>query len=334
MQILDAEVDGVLAAEPIIDIAGVRKSFGRTVALDGLSMQVAEGKVSALLGANGAGKTTLVRILATLLAPDAGRVTVAGIDVARCPVAVRRMIGLAGQHAAVDQTLTGRENLIMVARLYRLPAAQARQRSAEVLERLSLTEAADRPVRTYSGGVRRRLDVGASLVGQPSILLLDEPSTGLDPTARLELWSFLRSLVAQGTTILLTTQQLEEADHLADAITIIDHGVLVTEGTPEQLKAGLGYETIDVTLADPARLPQAAEVLEPLAKGSPESDGLAARISFRVLRGARALPAAVRLLEGAGIAVEDVTARRPSLDDVYISVLGCAAAGTADARPA
>ena len=324
----------MLAAEPIIDIAGVRKSFGRTTALDGLSMQVAEGKVSALLGANGAGKTTVVRILATLLAPDAGRVTVAGIDVVRRPMAVRRVIGLAGQYAAVDQTLTGRENLVMVARLYRLPAVQARRRSAEVLERLSLTEAADRPVRTYSGGMRRRLDVGASLVGQPRVLLLDEPSAGLDPAARLELWSFLQGLVAQGATLLLTTQQLEEADHLADAVTIIDPGALVTEGTPEQLKAGLGYETIEVALADPARLPQAARVLEPLAEGSPQTDGLAARISFRARRAAGALPAAVRLLDGAGIAVEDVTARRPSLDDVFISVLGRASAGTADARPA
>ena len=324
----------MLTAEPIIDIAGVRKAFGKTTALDGLSMQVAEGQVSALLGANGAGKTTLIRILATLLAPDAGRVTVAGLDVVRRPVAVRRVIGLAGQHAAVDQTLTGRENLVMVARLYRLPAAQARQRSAEVLERLSLTEAADRPVRTYSGGMRRRLDVGASLVGQPRILLLDEPSTGLDPAARLELWSFLRGLVAQGTTILLTTQQLEEADHLAGAIAIIDHGTLVTEGTPEQLKAGLGYETIEVALADPARLPQAAHALEPLAEGALETSELAATISFRAPRGARALPAAVRLLDGAGIAVEDAAARRPSLDDVFISVLGRAAAGTAEARPA
>ena len=323
----------MLAAKPIIDIADVRKSFGRTTALDGLSMQVAEGKVSALLGANGAGKTTLVRILATLLAPDAGRVTVAGIDVMRRPVAIRSMIGLAGQHAAVDQTLTGRENLVMVACLYRLSAAQARQRSAEVLERLSLTRAADRPVRTYSGGMRRRLDVGASLVGQPRILLLDEPSTGLDPAARLELWSFLRGLVAQGTTILLTTQQLEEADHLASAIAIIDHGALVTEGTPEQLKAGLGYETIEVAVVDPARLPQAAGVLEPLAEGVPETDRLAGRISFRAPRGARTLPAAVRLLDGAGIAIEDATARRPSLDDVFISVLG-RAAGTADARRA
>ena len=324
----------MLAAEPIIDIAGVRKSFGRATALDGLTMQVAEGTVSALLGANGAGKTTLVRILATLLRPDAGRVAVAGIDVVRRPVAVRRVIGLAGQHAAVDQTLTGRENLVMVARLYRLPAAQARQRSAEVLERLSLTEAADRPVRTYSGGMRRRLDVGASLVGRPRVLLLDEPSTGLAPAARLELWSFLRGLVAQGATLLLTTQQLEEADHLADTVTIIDHGALVTEGTPEQLKAGLGYETIEVSLADPARLPQAARMLAPLAEETPQTDDLATRISFRARRGAGALPAAVRLLDGAGITVEDITAGRPSLDDVFISVLSRTAAGTADARPA
>ena len=319
--------------EPIIDVAGVRKSFGRTTALDGLSLQVAEGQVSALLGPNGAGKTTLVRILATLLAPDAGRVAIAGMDVVRRPVAVRRVIGLAGQHAAVDQTLTGRENLIMVGRLYRLSAAQARQRSAEALERLSLTEAADRPVRTYSGGMRRRLDVGASLVGQPRVLLMDEPSTGLDPAARLELWSFLRGLVAQGATILLTTQQLEEADRLADAVTIIDHGALVTRGTPEQLKAGLGYEMIEVTLVDPARLPQAARVLEPLAEGSLKTGGPAAVVTFRAPRATRALPAAVRLLDGAAIAVEDVTARRPSLDDVFISVLGRACARTAEAKP-
>ncbi len=323
-----------MASRPAIEVIEVRKSFGRTAALDGLSMQVSEGGVSALLGPNGAGKTTLIRILATLLVPDGGQVFVAGSDVVRHPVAVRRTIGLAGQHAAVDETLTGRENLVMIGRLYRLSARQANRRSGEVLERLSLTEAADRPVRTYSGGMRRRLDVGASLVGQPRVLLLDEPSTGLDPASRLELWSFLRRLVAQGTTILLTTQLLEEADRLSDAITIIDHGAVLTEGTPAQLKARLGYEAIEVVLADPGQLRHAAEVMKPLAEQAMDIDDPAAKISFRAPRDARALPAAVRLLDQAGIAVKDVTGGRPSLDEVFLAVLGQPAdEGTGSAAP-
>ena len=232
------------------------------------------------------------------------------------------MIGLAGQHAAVDETLTGYENLVMIGRLYRLSARAAREGALDVLERLSLTAAAQRPVRTYSGGMRRRLDVGASLVGRPRVLLLDEPSTGLDPGARLELWSFLRNLLLDGTTILLTTQQLKEADKLSDMVTIIDHGKVIAEGSPAGLKARLGTETIEITLADPGELRAAAKTVLALAVESVEPDLSAGRMTFKVDAGTKALPAAVRLLDDAQIAVEDVTALRLSLDDVFLSVVG------------
>ncbi|SRR5579875_191468 len=310
------------APEPVIDIAEVRKSFGETTALDGLSMQVQGGAVAALLGPNGAGKTTLIRILATLLRPDVGRVCVGGIDVVAHPVAVRRLIGLAGQHAAIDETLTGRENLLMIGRLYRLSAVQARAGAEDVLQRLSLIDAADRPVRTYSGGMRRRLDVGASLVGRPQLLLLDEPSAGLDPAARVELWTLLEQLVSDGTTILLTTQQLEEADRLADSITIINHGSVLTEGTPGELKERLGYETIDIQLTDATALHRAVEVLQPLALDTVTIDQAASRIAFKAARDAKALPTGIRLLDQDDITVEDVTAARPSLDDVFIALVG------------
>jgi daunorubicin resistance ABC transporter ATP-binding subunit len=310
-----------VAAAPIIEVAEVAKSFGTTIALDRLSLQVAEGRVAALLGPNGAGKTTLVRILATLLRPDGGRVLLAGVDAVAQPVAIRRMIGLAGQHAAIDDTLTGRENLVMIGRLYRLSARQARQAASHVLEQLSLTDAADRPVRTYSGGMRRRRDVGASLVGRPKVLLLDEPSTGLDPTARQELWALLAQLVSEGSTILLTTQQLEEANHLADTVTIIDHGAVVSQGTPFALNERLGYETIEVTLAEANKILDAVELLRPISLEQPTVNKTAAQVSFRASRHTSALPTTVRLLDHADIAVEDVTARRPSLDDVFISLV-------------
>ncbi len=253
---------------------------------------------------------------------DSGRAAIGGIDVREHPVAVRSMIGLAGQHAAVDETLTGYENLVMIGRLYRLPARAARESAAEVLERLALTDVAQRPVRTYSGGMRRRLDVGASLVGRPRVLLLDEPSAGLDPGARLELWSFLRNLLLDGTTILLTTQQLEEADQLANTVTIIDHGKVIAEGSPAELKARLGTETIEITLADPLELQAAARTVLALAVGPIEPDLSAGRMTFKAQAGTKALPAAVRLLDDAQIAVEDITALRPSLDDVFMSVVG------------
>ncbi len=306
----------------MIEIDNLRKTFGETLALDGLTYTADEARVFALLGPNGSGKTTTVRILATLLMADSGRAAIGGVDVREHPVAVRRMIGLAGQHAAVDETLTGYENLLMIGRLYRLSARAARKSAAEVLERLSLTDAAQRPVRTYSGGMRRRLDVGASLVGRPRVLLLDEPSAGLDPGARLELWSFLRNLLLDGTTILLTTQQLEEADQLADTVTIIDHGKVIAEGSPAELKARLGTETIEITLADPLELHAATRTVLALAVQPIESDLSAGRMTFKAHAGTKALPAAVRLLDDAQIAVEDVTALRPSLDDVFLSVVG------------
>ena len=305
----------------MIEVTEVRKCFGDVVAVDGLSMEVGQGGVGALLGPNGAGKTTLIRMLATLSAPDAGTIRVSGVDVVDHPVAVRQMIGLAGQQAAIDGTLTGRENLVMIGRLYRLSAAQARRAAEEVLERLSLADAADRPVRTYSGGMRRRLDLGASLVGRPRVLLLDEPSAGLDPAARVELWSLLGQLVGNGTTILLTTQQLEEVDHLADAVTLIDGGKVVSEGSPAELKDRLGYETIEITVADLAELTLAADTLHSLALDAAEIDRAAGRIAFKAARDRSALAAAVRLLDQDHITVEDVTARRPTLDDVFIALL-------------
>jgi daunorubicin resistance ABC transporter ATP-binding subunit len=304
----------------MIEVRGVARSFGATVALRDVSLSVREGDVRALLGRNGAGKTTLVRILATLLAPDKGAVAIGGLDALAHPLAVSRLIGLAGQYAAVDETLTGRENLVMVGRLYRLNSRHARDRSDEVLERLSLSSAADRPVRTYSGGMRRRLDVGACLVGRPRLLLLDEPSTGLDPQARRELWSLLDTLVADGATILLTTQQLEEADRLASSVTIVDRGTVVIEGSPERLKAQLGYETIEVVVADIQQLAPAAQALDHLAGGAIESDRPAKKITFKAPPDAKALVTAVRLLDKGNIGIEDVTARQPSLDDVFLAV--------------
>ncbi len=236
----------------MIEATGVGKAFGRTRALDGMYLAVGENRVTGLLGPNGAGKTTLIRILATLLRPDKGQVRVAGYDVIAQPYAVRKTIGLAGQYAVVDQTLTGRENLEMTGRLYRLTRAGAKKQAADVLERLSLTDAADRPVRTYSGGMRRRLDLGASLVGRPKVLLLDEPTTGLDPAARNELWAYIREMVAEGTTLLLTTQQLEEADQLADDIVIIDHGAVIAQGSPDELKARIGGERVEMTVRRPS----------------------------------------------------------------------------------
>jgi daunorubicin resistance ABC transporter ATP-binding subunit len=276
----------------MIEAEQVVKSFRRTRALRGVDLAVPEGQVTGLLGPNGAGKTTLVRILATLVKPDSGRARVAGQDVAANPRTVRRAIGLAGQYALVDETLTGRENLEMTARLYHLGRADARRQAAAVLDRLSLADAADRPVRTYSGGMRRRLDLGASLVGRPRVLLLDEPTTGLDPAARNELWAFIRDLVAEGATLLLTTQLLEEADRLATDIVIIDHGAVVAYGTPEKLKDQLGYDLVQVTVG-------------------PDHVGAAG-----------AVPAVVRALDQANVPVTDVIVRRPSLDDIFLALTG------------
>jgi daunorubicin resistance ABC transporter ATP-binding subunit len=310
----------------MIEAEGLRKSFGTTQALNGLGLRVGAGRVTGLLGPNGAGKTTLVRIFATLTRPDAGLARVAGHDVVAEPRAVRRAIGLAGQYAVVDETLTGRENLEMTGRLYKLGRADARRQAALVLERLSLSDAADRPARTYSGGMRRRLDLGASLVGRPRVLLLDEPTTGLDPFARNELWSFIRELVADGVTVLLTTQLLDEADQLADDVVIIDRGTVVAQGAPDDLKARLGDDTVQLRVAAEAAQ-RAVDALIQLSAAVPEFDPVSATISLRVPSGASAVPAAVRALDEASVPVTGVTVSRPSLDDIFLALTGGALAG-------
>jgi ABC-2 type transport system ATP-binding protein len=313
------------AGAPIVEVDGVVKRFGTTVALDGLDLAVEEGRVVALLGRNGAGKTTLVRVLATLTPPDSGRVRIGGVDVQRDPHAVRRTIGLAGQYASVDETLTGRENLEFVGRCYQLPAKEARRRAREVLERLQLEGAADRPVRTYSGGMRRRLDVGASLVGRPRVLMLDEPTTGLDPVSRAEVWDFVEELVHDGTTLLLTTQYLEEADRLAGDIVVVDAGRVIATGSPDALKLRFGNEVLDLSVAAAADLDRAAEVVRSLGRDEPQLDRTQQRLTLALRGGTNRMVDAVRLLDGAGVDIVDIALRRPSLDDVFVALTSTSA---------
>jgi ABC-2 type transport system ATP-binding protein len=307
---------------PTIEIVGVHKSYGRVRALAGLDLDVPAGTILGLLGHNGAGKTTLVRILATLTRADRGTARIGGFDVGTQPVAVRRLIGLAGQNAAVDDALTGRENLEILGRLQRLGGRAARQRSAAVLGEFGLAGQADRPVRTYSGGLRRRLDLAASLVGRPPVLLLDEPSTGLDPVARRRLWEHVRDLARSGTTILLTTQQLDEADTLADDVAVLDHGRVIGRGAPADLKRRLGDDRVVVTLARPADLGRAAAALGPLSAAAPAVDAAAWTVTATVRPGRGALAAVVRLLDEARIELADVTVRQPTLEDVYVTLTG------------
>jgi ABC-2 type transport system ATP-binding protein len=304
----------------IVEVRGIEKRFGATAALAGLDLDVAEGRVVALLGRNGAGKTTLVRVVATLTKPDHGTVTVGGYDVVRDAREVRRIIGLAGQFASVDETLTGRENLDLVGRLYQLPRRLARTRANEALERLDLGDAADRPVRTYSGGMRRRLDVGASLVGRPRVLLLDEPTTGLDPVSRTEVWGFIDELVRDGATLLLTTQYLEEADQLSDDIVVIDRGRVLASGSPDELKQRFGNEVLDLTVANGTQLRLAAETVRGLGSDEPQVDDTQRRVTLSLAGGANRMVDAVRLLDDQGISVVDIALRRPSLDDVFVSL--------------
>ncbi|MFN8218486.1 MAG: ATP-binding cassette domain-containing protein [Solirubrobacterales bacterium] len=306
-----------------IEAEGLRKAYGKVVALDGVDLRVPAGTVLGLLGPNGAGKTTAVRILATLLPADGGSARVAGLDVAREATPLRSRIGLAGQYAAVDENLTGAENLEMVGRLYHLPKGEPRSRAAELLDNFDLTEAADRLVRTYSGGMRRRLDLAAALVARPPVLFLDEPTTGLDPRSRLALWETIEARVARGTTVLLTTQYLDEADRLADRIAVIDHGRVIAEGSSDELKDQLGGERLDVTLETEGEAAAASAALAPLAAATPEVADGTLHVAVRERRGA--IAEAVRLLDGAGIGIDDIALRRPTLDDVFLELTGHAA---------
>jgi daunorubicin resistance ABC transporter ATP-binding subunit len=306
----------------IVQVEGLVKTFaGGVRALDGISLVVKPGIIYGLLGPNGAGKTTLIRVLATLLPPDEGIACVAGFDVRQYPDEVRRWIGLAGQYAAVDDFLTGRENVEMVGRLYGLSPGEARQRAAEVLERIRLVDVADRPVKTYSGGMRRRLDLAASLVGRPQLLFLDEPTAGLDPASRMDLWGLIEELVDTGTTVLLTTQYLDEADRLADRIAVIDHGRLISEGSGEELKDRVGGSVVEMSVSEEERT-RTLEALRGIAAGQPAYDEQRRKVSVPASDGSRTLMEALRRLDTAGVTPEDVALRRPTLDDVFLALTG------------
>jgi ABC-2 type transport system ATP-binding protein len=305
---------------PAIEADGLAKNYGATKALNGLSLRVPQGTIYGLLGPNGAGKTTAVRVFATLLRPDGGRARVLGYDVAEQAARVRERIGLTGQYAALDEYLTGRANLIMIGRLSRLTAAQAKVRADELLDRFDLAAAANRAVKTYSGGMRRRLDLAASLIVRPAVLFLDEPTTGLDPTARASVWSMVRELAEDGTTLLLTTQYLEEADQLAGRVAVIDAGAVIAEGTPDELKSAVGGEHLEIALTGDADLEAAFTALKPFAAGPIAPRG--ERLSVPVSASEGLTTRVVRALDDAGVQVNDVTIRRASLDDVFLSLTG------------
>jgi ABC-2 type transport system ATP-binding protein len=306
-----------------VETSNLHKRYGDVHALRGIDLRVAAGTVFGLLGPNGAGKTTAVRILTTLLRPDGGSARVAGLDVLTEPAALRARIGVAGQYAAVDENLTGSENLEMVGMLYHLGRSAARERAQELLAAFELADAGDRVVKTYSGGMRRRLDLGAALVASPSVLFLDEPTTGLDPRSRIGLWEQIERLVERGTTVLLTTQYLDEADRLCDSIAVVDHGLVIAEGTPSSLKSRVGGERLDIRIADPAQRELAIRTLAAVGEGAPYAEDGSVRIAVRERRGAVAR--AVRELDDAGVAIDDIAIVTPTLDDVFLQLTGHAA---------
>src|SRR5437588_3626647 len=311
------------SSPPAVRVEGLTKSFGETAALTGVDLLVPEGTVLGLLGPNGAGKTTLVRVLATLLTPDAGRAEVFGLDVVESAPAVRELLGLTGQFAAVDEILSGRENLMMFGRLFDLSPAEARRRADELLERFDLADAADRTARTYSGGMRRRLDLASSLLTRPRVLFLDEPTTGLDPRSRNEIWSIVRELVRDGTTLLLTTQYLEEADQLADQIAVIDHGRVIAQGTGSELKDRVGGQILEVELVRAAERDNARTALTGIGCGEPEPGERLAQLTLPAPRdGLEMIEDAASALRKAEIAVSDLGLRRPTLDDVFLQLTG------------
>ena len=306
----------------MIEAVRLHKSFGKTRALDGLDLDAREGTILGVLGPNGAGKTTAVRIFTTLTRPDAGTATVAGIDVVRHPEHVRKRVGVAGQYAALDEVLTGRENLEMVGRLYRRRGADVKARARSLLDRFELAEAANRPVKTYSGGMRRRLDLGAALMAEPEVIFLDEPTTGLDPRARLSMWDLIEELARGGTTLLMTTQYLEEADRLADDIAVIDHGRVIARGTASELKRLIGGERLEITVREGHDLAEAARLLEAMGEGEARVDAETRHVSVAVTSHDGVLTRAIRELDRAGVEVDDAGFRRPTLDEVFLMLTG------------
>jgi ABC-2 type transport system ATP-binding protein len=311
-----------LKNRPVITVKDVKKAYGKVQALKGVTLELQSGKVLGLLGPNGAGKTTLIRIMTTLLKPDEGEVSILGFDVVRNAQAVRSIIGLTGQYAAVDEELTGQENLHMVGRLYHMDRDTIRRRAQELIERFDLTQAAHRTVKTYSGGMRRRLDVAASLVMSPRVLFLDEPTSGLDLRSRIEVWNMIRELIAEGTTVLLTTQYLEEADRLADPICVIHYGEIVARGTSGELKAQSGGDILQITVSDRSLLGKACDAISLLAAKEPQVDPLLGQISLPAANGTRVLIDTVRTLDENNIEIEDIVLRHPTLDDVFLALTG------------